>query len=98
MRRHGEYKMPGGKLTVVDLAVEHGRLVGVVVSGDFFLEPDEALAAISAALEGQAADLDELQLTHLVERATPAHTRMFGVDAQSIARAVRRAIENGPSA
>lgn len=95
MRRHGEYKMPGGKLTVVDLEIEQGRLAHVVVSGDFFLEPDEALGAISAAVEGQAASADEAQLAQLIERATPAHTRMYGVDAQAIARALRRAIDGG---
>lgn len=49
---HGEYKVPGGKLVVVDLDVEGGALRGVRVAGDFFLEPDEAILAIDAALEG----------------------------------------------
>ncbi|MCW5577536.1 MAG: biotin--protein ligase [Dokdonella sp.] len=95
MHRHGEYKMPGGKLTVVDLQIVDGRLADVVVSGDFFLEPDDALAAIHAAVEGQPAELDESRLAQLIEHATPAHTRMYGVDAQAIARALRRAIDAG---
>jgi hypothetical protein len=41
---HGEYKTPSGKLVVVDFGVEDGSLSNVVVSGDFFLEPPEALA------------------------------------------------------
>ena len=40
---HGEYKVPGGKLVVADLDVTEGRLAGVRISGDFFLEPDSAL-------------------------------------------------------
>ncbi len=47
---HGEYKMPGGKLVVIDLALRSGRLADVQLSGDFFLEPDSALPAIDAAL------------------------------------------------
>ena len=35
---HGEYKVPGGKLVVVDLDVVDGFLRDVIVSGDFFLE------------------------------------------------------------
>jgi hypothetical protein len=42
---HGEYKIPGGKLVVVDLDVIDGALRNVRVAGDFFLEPDEALPA-----------------------------------------------------
>lgn len=52
MTVHGEYKVPGGKLVVVDLDVEGGALRNVRVAGDFFLEPDEAILAIDAALEG----------------------------------------------
>ena len=37
---HGEYKVPGGKLVVVDFTVVDGRFSGVQISGDFFLEPD----------------------------------------------------------
>ena len=51
-RLHGEFKTPGGKLTAVDLAVRDGRLADVSVNGDFFLEPDEALADINAAMLG----------------------------------------------
>ena len=49
---HGEYKVHGGKLVVVDLDVRDDRLHGVQVAGDFFLEPAEALDDICAALEG----------------------------------------------
>ena len=45
---HAEYKVPGGKLVVVDLDVEAGRLANVRLAGDFFLEPDTALDDIDA--------------------------------------------------
>lgn len=47
---HGEDKVPGGKLVVADLEVSDGVLQGVSINGDFFLEPDEALDEINAAL------------------------------------------------
>ncbi len=47
---HGEYKVHGGKLVVVDLDVRDGRLSNVQVAGDFFLEPDEALEDIRNAV------------------------------------------------
>lgn len=48
---HGEYKVPGGKLVVVDTDVEEDRLARVSVSGDFFLDPDDALTRITVSLE-----------------------------------------------
>ncbi len=49
---HAEYKVPGGKLVTVDLDTDAGMISHARVAGDFFLEPDEALDAINAALEG----------------------------------------------
>ena len=49
---HGEYKVPGGKLVVVDLDDRDGRIAGFRLAGDFFLEPDSALDDINAAVNG----------------------------------------------
>ncbi|WP_424216710.1 lipoate--protein ligase family protein (plasmid) [Streptomyces sp. BI20] len=89
---HGEYKVPGGKLVVVDLESEDGVLRGVRVAGDFFLEPDEALGAIDAALEGLASDTDAAALAARIAAALPEGTQMFGVTCEGIAIAVRRAL------
>lgn len=98
MRGHGEYKVPGGKLVVADIVIADGRLADVAMSGDFFLEPDAALAAIDSALRGLSIQLDREALTGIVQRCLPAGTRMFGVDAEGFAVAVRRAIEGGEKA
>ena len=49
---HGEYKVPGGKLVVVDLDVVDGLIQNFQLAGDFFLEPDSALEAINRAVVG----------------------------------------------
>ena len=67
--RHGEYKVPGGKLVVVDLQEHDGRLTHVQVSGDFFLEPDSALDDIRQALEGQPTMADTAQLAAAIRAA-----------------------------
>lgn len=89
---HGEYKVPGGKLVVVDLEVEGGALRGVRVAGDFFLEPDEAILAINQALEGAPAETDAPGLAARIEAALPPGTVMFGLSAEGVAIAVRRAL------
>jgi lipoate-protein ligase A len=90
---HGEYKVPGGKLVVVDLDVRDGRLAQVQLSGDFFLEPDSALRTIDAALEGQPADMDEAGLARSIRNALAPDVMMYGISPGAIAVAVRRALQ-----
>ncbi|MGP8297791.1 lipoate--protein ligase family protein [Streptomyces inhibens] len=89
---HGEYKVPGGKLVVVDLEVTDGTLRGVRVAGDFFLEPDEALEAINGALEGAPADTDARGLAARIDAALPAGAVPFGFSSEAVGVAVRRAV------
>ncbi|GGX22051.1 lipoyl protein ligase domain-containing protein [Streptomyces noursei] len=89
---HGEYKVPGGKLVVVDLDVEDGRLRNVRVAGDFFLEPDEAILEINSALEGAPVDTDAAGLKDRVDAALPESAVLFGFTSESVGVAVRRAL------
>ncbi|MEV8455715.1 lipoate--protein ligase family protein [Streptomyces sp. NPDC052095] len=89
---HGEYKVPGGKLVVVDLEVEDGVLRDVRVAGDFFLEPDEAILAIDGALEGAPASTDAAGLAARVTAALPDSAVMLGLTAEGVGIAVRRAL------
>ncbi len=89
---HGEYKVPGGKLVVVDLAVRDGRLADVRLSGDFFLEPDDALEAIDAALTGLPADADAADVAGHVRSALPRDAVLLGFTPEAVATTVRRAV------
>ena len=91
-KRHGEFKVPGGKLVVADLEVSDGKLADVSISGDFFLEPDEALDAINAALEGSPADSPSSVLASRIKDALPVNAQLFGFSPESVATAVRRAL------
>ncbi len=89
---HGEYKVPGGKLVAVDLDVEDDQLTNVSVSGDFFLEPDDALGAINRALTELPSDTGKSELAGVVDAALPSGTALIGVNSEAIATAVRRAL------
>jgi lipoate-protein ligase A len=91
VRAHGEYKVTGGKLVVADLTVDDDRIRDVVLSGDFFLEPDEALGQMSDALEGQPVDVPLPELAEAVRRAAGAAV-LVGFDARAVALAVLRAL------
>ncbi|HEX7325410.1 MAG TPA: biotin--protein ligase [Rhodanobacteraceae bacterium] len=93
---HGEYKMPGGKLIVADVDVHDGRLANVQISGDFFLDPDTALATIDAALAGLPADGGAPRFAAAVAHALHADVAMYGISPNAIAVAVQRALEATP--
>jgi lipoate---protein ligase len=92
---HGDYKMPGGKLIRVDFDVIDGALQDVMVSGDFFLYPDESLEAITAALVGLQAEMDEAGIAAAVSAAIPPGTEWLGASPEGLAIAVRRALFAG---
>ena len=94
---HGEYKVPGGKLVVVDFDVVDGVIRNPRVAGDFFLEPDEALADIDAALEGLPAASDAKQLSAAITAGLRPGAVMLGFSADAIAVAVRRAMTDATS-
>src|SRR3954465_3044128 len=89
----GEYKVPGGKLGVVDLDVADGRTPDFPLSGAFFLEPDEALQAIDAAVTGLPADADAKVFAAAVTAALPPDAAVLGFSPEAVAAAIRRALK-----
>lgn len=92
MAFHGEYKVPGGKLVVVDFEVHEGIISGFQLSGDFFLEPDEAIFDINSAIEGAPADATAAAYADSVMRACGTETVMMGVTPEAVGIAIRRAL------
>lgn len=90
---HGEYKTPGGKLVVADFDVRDEQFRDVVVSGDFFLYPEEALDAIVGAVDGLAVTSGEGEIARAVEAAVPDGTEMLGFSPEAVAIALRRGLE-----
>lgn len=90
---HGEFKTQGGKLVIADFQVNEDRLENVSISGDFFLEPPEALETINRALEGMPASTDESTLIDTINQALPDDVAMIGFSPDAVASAVRRGLE-----
>ena len=91
---HGEYKTSGGKLVIVDFETTAGVLAHVSLSGDFFLEPPEALELINQALNGLPADSSIGDLTVAIEQALGADVEMVGFSPEAVAIAVRRGLDD----
>ena len=97
----GEYKVPGGKLVAVDVRVADEALAEVRVSGDFFLDPDEALNVIDRSLTGLSSHTRVTELAAAIDAGIaaarqdgtlPGPVTMAGFSAHAIAVAVRRAL------
>ena len=95
MTRYGAYKTPGGKLIAVEFDVEDGVLRHVVVSGDFFLYPEEALGSLAGALEGMSASASEQDYAARVETALSGGVELLGSSPEALAKAVVRALTDG---
>jgi lipoate-protein ligase A len=94
---HGEFKVPGGKLVVVDLDVVDGIIQNFRLAGDFFLEPDTALEDINAAVNGLPADLDARRFAEAVQSALPRDAVLLGFSPESVATTIRRALAHATS-
>lgn len=98
--RHGQYKVRGGKLVSVDVTVADERIGTAHVFGDFFLEPDDALEDLNAALVGMPATSTTAELTSAVSdrlAARPDPVQLIGFDEEAIAIATRRALGHATS-
>ncbi|WP_125100570.1 lipoyl protein ligase domain-containing protein [Leucobacter chromiireducens] len=89
---HGEYKVPGGKLVVVDFEVQDGLISDFRLSGDFFLEPDDALGCINRAVEGMSPNGTIEQFGEAIQAALPSEVHLLGFTPASVGVAIRRAI------
>lgn len=89
---HGEHKTPGGKLMRVDLDVRDGSIVDVVVSGDFFLYPEEALDDLRRSIEGVSSGTSVEALALVITDGLRPGAELIGSSPESLAIAVRRAV------
>jgi lipoate---protein ligase len=97
MKSRGEFKTPGGKLIAVEFEVMDGELHDVVVTGDFFLYPEEALPILTGALENTSASLDESSYATAIRTALDSSAELVGSSPEALAAAVVRALRKRPT-
>ncbi|HDN02171.1 MAG TPA: hypothetical protein ENF42_04260 [Candidatus Bathyarchaeota archaeon] len=57
----GNLKVSGGKLLSLEFKVKDGKLKDVIISGDFFMMPEEEIYNLEETLEGATAKIDEIE-------------------------------------
>jgi lipoate---protein ligase len=90
---HGEYKTVGGKLVIADFEIRNDEIRNVSISGDFFLEPAEALQQINQSIEGLPTQAPQEVLATAVLDALDPGVEMIGFSPEAVAIAVRRGID-----
>lgn len=91
---HYESKIPGGKLVVADIETSNNRLSKVTISGDFFLDPDDAFEVLGPALEGASVSEDVSALESRLSLAVQDFPDLImdGFTLHDVASVVRRAV------
>lgn len=95
--KKGEYKVPGGKLVVVQVETKQERIAQVSISGDFFLEPDSALETMNNALLGLPDHFNASQYAKEINRFLPPEAVLTGFSTQAIGIALCRALGKASS-
>ncbi len=92
---HAEIKVPGGKLVVADVTTDAERITAATISGDFFLEPEEAFESLAPALVGASVHEDGAALTARLDAALAPfgqELHLHGFSTADVALTVRRAV------
>ena len=92
---HAEIKVPGGKLVVADVTTDAERITAATISGDFFLEPEEAFESLAPALVGASVHEDGAALTARLDAALAPfgqELHLHGFSIADVALTVRRAV------
>ena len=71
-----------------------GELRNVVVTGDFFLYPEEALPVLTRALENCPATLNEASYAARIRTALDSRAELVGSSPEALAAAVVRALRD----
>ncbi len=87
MKGKASVKVPGGKLVQVE-AEYSDVFQDVSITGDFFLEPPEALEDIETAVEGTEVGAE----AELVERLESLDVKMIGFEPSHIVEALREVV------
>lgn len=81
------YKVPNGKLLKIFLELSGNKISGLKITGDFFLYPEDAIEKIENTLIGKKIVEAELIATIKILQKNSS-IEFFGVDAESIAKAI----------
>ena len=87
MLTHTIYKVPNGKMVRLEMEYDQERINDIIISGDFFMHPEDAIDLIEQALTG--IEIEEGKIKEAINKvAEEQGINFFGIDADSLTRAI----------
>lgn len=83
-----------GKLISVDLTTINGKISKLIISGDFFLYPEEKILELEKSLTGLDGSISEKDLTSIIQKKLE-NSLLVGVEPSQLAKLIKRAIACG---
>lgn len=87
-----EEKVPEGKLVCLEVFLEGGKAVRVLITGDFFLHPEERIEALEQALYGVPLSASEGEIAAKLQNALGGGI-LIGATCADLARIFKKAVE-----
>ena len=87
MKGVASHKVEGGKLVEAEVEVKEGVIVGINVTGDFFLHPEESISRLEESLRGTRVS----EANKVVESFFQSGVKAYGVDAESVKKVILEA-------
>ncbi|MBI5223077.1 hypothetical protein HY990_01515 [Candidatus Micrarchaeota archaeon] len=85
-----EEKIENGKLVCIDMESENGKITKIIISGDFFIHPEESIDKIEQSLVGvKITDKSEKEIEELIARESQK-TEYLGVKPADFARLIKK--------
>ena len=81
------YKVKGGKMIKIQLALENKKIKDLRITGDFFLHPEETIEDIEKALRGCSLSKEEL-VRIIKETLTSRRAVLLGASPEDFARCI----------
>ena len=87
------HKVPGGKLIKIKLELTENRIQSIVITGDFFLHPEDCLLSIEESLVG--CEIDSNLLVERIENImSEKGCQLIGATASDLVIAIMKAAES----
>lgn len=81
------YKVKGGKMIKIQLALENKKIKDLKITGDFFLHPEETIEEIEKNLRGHFLSMEEL--VHVIkETLTSKRAVLLGASFEDLVRCI----------
>lgn len=78
-------------MVAVEAQVEHGTVIKVRITGDFFLHPEDAIHDLEKALTGLPREIKENEVVEII-REVLRHATLIGATPEDIARIFKKAL------